>query len=462
MVTKTAEARLRAEIAICRNCEICEDMLENSCLVFPELFRIVKKVRGTGEFINDSDLMHIINLCNFCAQCPCPSFRSAIIDAKTEYMETYGLSVQIKAIEDVERICKIGGTFPKLTNAFLNNSHSRKFLEKTVGIHRKRKIPSFPRKSFSQWLKKRKSAGGKRRKNSRKVAYFSGCTANYLFPDVPKAVVGVLERAGIEVCFPDQTCCGMPSLLEGDKQLTLKCVRYNLLHLSEAVSKGYDIVCSCPTCGFMLKSILQEGARYSSRYNSSGELSRTGNGTSPARVYGNPINPENGLLKSLLNDNGYFSSLDPNIRIHVATHTYDLGEYLRLLEDEGAITLPMGRIPARVVYFPPCHQQELKIGEPYVQLLSQIPGVDLDKPDGSYCCGNAGIMGFKQQFHLPSIKIGSRLMAWIKNVDPDIIATDCLSCRMQFNQLTPYNVLHPIQMLCQAYEFGQMEERCTA
>jgi len=29
--------------------------------------------------------------------------------------------------------------------------------------------------------------------------------------------------------------------------------------------------------------------------------------------------------------------------------------------------------------------------------------------------------------------------------------SDCLSCRIQFNQLLPYKVLHPIEILREAY-----------
>ncbi len=67
------------------------------------------------------------------------------------------------------------------------------------------------------------------------------------------------------------------------------------------------------------------------------------------------------------------------------------------------------------------------------------------------CCGMAGIMGFKKDFHEPSIKLGSRLMEKIRDLEPDSIVTDCLSCRLQFNQFLPYPVLHPIEVLRRSY-----------
>ena len=70
----------------------------------------------------------------------------------------------------------------------------------------------------------------------------------------------------IEKSSPEKKCCGMPAMLEGDRQLTLEFVRHNMDMLAEAVASGYDIVCSCPTCGFMLRNVLKEGAYYSAEY----------------------------------------------------------------------------------------------------------------------------------------------------------------------------------------------------
>ena len=45
--------------------------------------------------------------------------------------------------------------------------------------------------------------------------------------------------------------------------------------------------------------------------------------------------------------------------------------------------------------------------------------------------------------------IGRFLMDKIKELNPDYIVTDCLSCLLQFNQVLPYTVLHPIEILKQ-------------
>jgi len=450
-----AEDKLRYEITKCRNCEACKDLLNFSCLVFPEMFRLVDKEREAGEKISTDELRHLVDLCTFCAACPCLDIRAALMEAKTEYMDRYGLKFKIRAIEDVERIGKLGGAIPQLTNFLLRNDVARGLMEKTLGIHRDRKIPGFPKENFPEWIKKREKNIKAGTKEKRKVAYFAGCTARYLFPEVPKAVVEVFERNGIDVYYPEQGCCGMPSLLEGDRKLTVGFARINVDRLADVVEEGYDIVCSCPTCGYMLKNILKVGAHYSPEYRDPVESI---DGLVKIPLYGLLSSEYSGffqipveLFEEMLKDEGYFSFISPRKRIMIAENTYDVGEYLRILHKKGELDTKLGPVSALATYYPPCHLREQRIGRPYQYLLSLIPGLSVDSIDGNYCCGNGGIMGFKHEFHHSSIKIASRLIAKIKSLKPEVLTTECLSCRMQFNQLTPYKVLHPIQIIKESY-----------
>ena len=64
----------------------------------------------------------------------------------------------------------------------------------------------------------------------------------------------------------------------------------------------------------------------------------------------------------------------------MAENTYDLGEYLAYLHRKGELSTDFGPVPGRMVYYPPCHLREQEIGQPYVELLKMIPGID----SGSY------------------------------------------------------------------------------
>lgn len=418
---------------------------------------MVDEERETGQKISTDQLIHLVNLCTFCAACPCLDIRTAILEAKTGYADRYGLGFKIRAIENMDRIGKLCGVIPQVSNFLLQNRVTKPFVARTVGIHKDRKIPYFSNEDFETWFRSKKRGILPQPKNSKKIAYFSGCTAKYFFPDVAKAVVEVLGRNGFEVYYPEQKCCGMPSLLEGDRDLTLEFARFNVERLAEVVEEGYGIVCSCPTCGYMLKKILRVGAdqaiwrRDSEKVESDFVHIEIGHGLFGAISGMSSVKIPTKHLKALLKDDGYFSCISPEKRIMISEHTYDLGEYLRTLHEAGELDTRFGSVHNRGAYYPPCHLREQRIGRPYEYLLGLIPELSLNAINGNYCCGNGGIMGFKKEFHYSSIKIASRLIAKIKGINPEVLTTDCLSCRMQFNQLTPYRVVHPIEIIRESY-----------
>ncbi|MBU0986726.1 MAG: FeS-binding protein, partial [Proteobacteria bacterium] len=446
------EDKIRAVVDACADCDICRSLMDSTCFLFPELYRLYDKEMETGKKITPEELKNLVDLCNFCAVCPCPNIRADIMLAKTALIDRNGLGLSIRLLEDVERVGKLCGAFPQMTNFLLQSRRISGLLKGMTGIHRQRKFPRFPEDDFSTWMK-RNFLHKKLQKKKKKVAYFAGCKARYFFPEVPRAAVEIFQHNEIEVYFPEQKCCGMPTLLEGDRQFTLKLVGFNVDHLADVVKDGYDIVCSCPTCGFMLKDIIKEGAYYSDKYQNyvgaDEHYMKIPGDTKTANPGSNTFMMlKKSLYKGLLKDEGYFSSIDPQKRIMVAENTYDLGEYLRDLHVAGELETTFGPVPIRSAYYPPCHLREQNIGRPYQELLNLIPKMTTEPIQGEfYCCGMAGIMGFKRGFYATSIKMGSRLIEKIKDIDPQWLVTDCLSCRLQFRQMTPYKVLHPIEIL---------------
>jgi glycerol-3-phosphate dehydrogenase subunit C len=450
---QSPEYLMRKVVDACTDCDCCRYILDTSCQLFPEIYALWDQEKETGEQINAEALRHLADLCNYCALCPCPNIREDIISAKTGFIDREGLAPHIRTLEDVERVGKLCGAVPSLTNLLLQQKTTSSLIKRFVGINPERKLPVFPKEDFPTWAKRR----GLDRKNKpgdkRKVAYFAGCTARYLFPDVPKAVVDVLEHCGVTVYYPEQHCCGMPSMLEGDRDLTLQLADQMITQLAEIVADGYEIICSCSTCGYMLKHALREWAYYSDAYQDlvGGDErhmiipEETGpNQTRHRKLAKHIYNP-------ILKDQGYFSRIDPLKRIQVAENTYDLGEYLLKLSEFGDLDQLKTGISEKMVYYPPCHLREQEIGMPFLKLLSKIPNISIESfPSTFYCCGIAGIMGFKKDFHDASIQMGRPLMDKISQLDPDIVVTDCLSCRLQFNQLSDYTVRHPVEILWKA------------
>jgi glycerol-3-phosphate dehydrogenase subunit C len=449
------EKMIQAVIDACADCDVCRYLMEYTpCLFFPDLYRLFDKNSEQNQETTTAELRQLVDLCNFCGLCPCPNIRSDIMKAKHAFISRAGLNPAIRLLEDVERVAKVCGAYPRLANILLKGDLTAGVIKTIAGIHPERKIPVFPQENFPQWMKRRVAPACGARKD-RRVAYFAGCTAQYLFPEVPQAAVEVLEQNQVEVYYPEQKCCGMPTLLEGDGPLTFEFVKFNVERLAEAVDEGFDIVCSCPTCGFMLKHVLGEGASYADAYRES-----VGRGESRLAVYLDGVRsvqrqwsfPSNTVFDHLFKDEGYFSSIDAVKRMKIAGRTYDLGEYLWNLHCRGELSTDFGRVSGRMTYYPPCHLREQKIGRPYFDLLGLVPGVTLDRIDDPfYCCGIAGIMGFKRGFHETSVQMGSRLMEKVTVLHPERLLTDCLSCRIQFNQLIPYRVFHPIEILNESY-----------
>jgi len=57
-----------------------------------------------------------------------------------------------------------------------------------------------------------------------KAAYFSGCTLDFVYPEVSESVFKVLQDCGVELVYPfEQSCCGAPVSGAGDRDITKAC-----------------------------------------------------------------------------------------------------------------------------------------------------------------------------------------------------------------------------------------------
>ena len=157
----------------------------------------------------------------------------------------------------------------------------------------------------------------------------------------------------------------------------------------------------------------------------------------------------------------YVSSPDCSL---VANATRDLGEFLvqrRLDHPEAAPAAgPLraarrrrrhdGGAPLRIGYHQPCHLKAQQIGNPGLELLREIPGVEvIDLAAG--CCGMAGTFGMKAGTYDFSMAVGAPLFDRVAEVAPDLVASECSTCRMQLQQATGRQAVHPVMLLAEAY-----------
>ena len=85
------EKKARKVVDDCADCDVCRFLMDSDCLFFPELYRLWDKEIETGEKITSDELRRLVDLCNFCALCPCPPVRADIIEAKTLFIDRDGL-----------------------------------------------------------------------------------------------------------------------------------------------------------------------------------------------------------------------------------------------------------------------------------------------------------------------------------------------------------------------------------
>lgn len=240
---------------------------------------------------------------------------------------------------------------------------------------------------------------------NKKVAYYTGCFANYYYPEAGQATVSILKKNGIEVIVPDQVCCGLPMMAKGNVSEAYRNVERNIKTLSNAVSHGYVPVTTCSSCALMVK-----------------------------RNYPKLLNNEQASK--------------------VAQNFYHISEYLLELHRIGQLNIEFKPIVQAVFYHTPCHLRALKIDSPTAKLLSLVPGIII-KHISDECCGMGGAYGYEKANYALSREIAAKLCAEIKENPTDRIVTDCGGCKLQIESGTGQKVDHPVILLEEAYDLNR-------
>lgn len=189
---KTFETTMRSVLDACADCDTCRFLMDESCLFFPELYRLVDREQEYGQVVSQAELQRLSELCTLCGLCPCPAIRMDVIRAKTGRVRAQGMPLPIRLLADVQRCGQLSTLAPGVLNRWLSYAPVGRLAKKAAGIHPHRRLPRWPDESFFAWAGRR----GLNRppQQEPKIAYFAGCTAGYLFPEVARAAVAVMEQ----------------------------------------------------------------------------------------------------------------------------------------------------------------------------------------------------------------------------------------------------------------------------
>ena len=220
-----------------------------------------------------------------------------------------------------------------------------------------------------------------------KAAFYSGCLIDFAYPEMGEAVVKILNKAGIEVIFPEgQTCCGAPARFSGAYEVAAQNATDNINALLE-----HDVeyvISACPTCTVALKQ------DFISTFESLGE-----------------------------------AEVLPRAR-ELAAKVVDFSTLVKKLVDEGRLTFKEGQQLGKVTYHDSCHlKRTLHVSQEPRELLSQAGYEISEMYEADMCCGMGGSYSLK----LPEISapILERKLKNIRETGAPLVVMDCPGCVMQ-------------------------------
>lgn len=147
-----AEQRARRVIDRCAGCGHCRELLDDAaCLFMPELYRLADREAAGGGQITPAEMKRLIGLCNACGICPCAPVQTWIHEARDAFVARDGLPADARALVDVQRLGRIGSTFPRLTNTLTGDNALGRSVRRVIRIHPERRFPRFPLDGFTDW-----------------------------------------------------------------------------------------------------------------------------------------------------------------------------------------------------------------------------------------------------------------------------------------------------------------------
>ncbi|RMG38320.1 MAG: FAD-binding oxidoreductase [Planctomycetota bacterium] len=354
----------------------------------------------------EAAIKELADRCFQCGQCrlECPvnvDIPALMVEAKAAHVASNGLKAGDWLISRVHTLGALGCRASWLANWIIASPFARWILERTLGIHRRRRLPRFARRSFLASLKNHVFEPADSPARS-EVVLFVDYYANYHDPDLARALIGILCSNGIRVIVPArQRVSGMAMYSAGDLEPARRLAEQNTRELAEAARDGLPIVCTEPSAVLCMKD-------------------------------------------------AYPRLLDhPDVGL-VAEQAVEAGAYLLQLYREEMLQSPSHPVHLTVGYHTPCHTRVLHGGSAWPELLRLIPGLRLHRIDAG-CTGMAGTYGLAAENFERSLQIGRPMLRHVAEGVFQVASAECSGCKLQMEQASDKVAVHPLKLLALGY-----------
>ena len=389
----------------CLKCNICAEvcpMMEANPL-YPG-----PKQAGPDELryrIKDSAFFdNALKYCLNCKRCEvaCPSgvkVGDIVARAKIKYGHSQH-KMRDLMLSSTDLVGGMATTFAPIVNLALSLGITKNVLDSTLGVSAHASMPKYASKRFEQWFKKVKAH---QEGYSRFVEYFHGCYVNYNYPQLGQDFVTLMNACGYGVhILEKQKCCGVALIANGFASQATSAAKTNLASIRKA---SQPVLTTSSSCTLTIKE-----------------------------EYSTILDQDTSDIQS---------------KVQMAV------KWLYDRIDRGEVRLAFRKdFKMKAAYHTPCHLQKLGNQIYSIALLRMIPGLDL-KVLEQKCCGISGTFGFKKENYAISQKIGSQLYERIYAANPEVVITDCETCKWQIEGACGIPVFNPISILVQALDIEQ-------